>query len=496
MKAATSHLDGPWGGRVLRIARACDRFWLAPANPKTLGLIRLLTGFLTLYVHLAYCVDLQEFFGKDAWSSLQFTNHQRDLRTGTPWWYDSPDWAPILPAIILPPDQESRDAVIGYIAELSNGPKPARDQFIAFLRGEEVTNWVGNPPPAFLVNIETVDPRGREATAQFIEGLPTDPSERSEILEYLRVWGYDYRQTVQRGVYAFSIWFHVTDPFWMAVMQGLIVVVTLLFAVGFCTRITSALTWLAAVSYMQRSPMTLFGGDTIMNVLLFYLMIGPSGAALSVDRLIVHWLARRKAEREGIPVPVWKPPQPMISANFALRLMQVHFCFIYFASGTSKLLGGNWWNGTAIYYTMANYEFAPLRYWYYSASLRWLCQHRWLWEIFMEGGSFFTLGLEISLPLLVWNRRLRPYYVAASMLLHTMIALTMGLVVFSLLMATLVSSFIPGEAVERFLARVRGLRPAPLPAEPTTDEDDEAEPSAFKKEKALAVGGTHVKAKD
>ena len=41
--------------------------------------------------------------------------------------------------------------------------------------------------------------------------------------------------------------------------------------------------------------------------------------------------------------------------------MQVHFCIIYLASGASKLQGPAWWNGTALWQTIANYEFAGPR---------------------------------------------------------------------------------------------------------------------------------------
>ena len=43
-------------------------------------------------------------------------------------------------------------------------------------------------------------------------------------------------------------------------------------------------------NYWQRTPVTLFGMDTMNNIVLFYLMISPCGAALSVDR----WLQVRK----------------------------------------------------------------------------------------------------------------------------------------------------------------------------------------------------------
>ena len=48
-----------------------------------------------------------------------------------------------------------------------------------------------------------------------------------------------------------------------------------------------------------------------------------------------------------------------MSANFATRLIQINFCLIYFAAGTSKLLGTSWWNGTAPNRFLLNYSFAP-----------------------------------------------------------------------------------------------------------------------------------------
>jgi hypothetical protein len=196
--------------------------------------------------------------------------------------------------------------------------------------------------------------------------------------------------------------------------------------------------------YVQRSPVTLFGQDAMMMLLLLYLMIGPSGAALSVDR----WLARRRAcgsNSEAL--------RPSVSANLALRLMQVNFCIIYLTAGLSKLLGGSWWGGTAVWWTLANYEFAPLRMPLYYEALRWLAQHRLAWELVMTGGVLYTLVLEISFPYLVWKRELRWLMVSDSVLLHLTIGLFMGLVTFGLLMMALVLSFVPAEAVNRLLVR-------------------------------------------
>jgi hypothetical protein len=365
-------------------ARAWNDFWFRPANPTVLGLIRILAGLLTLYVHFAYSYDLQEFFGRDAWFNLAAADEMRR---------DAP--------VVAPP-----------------------------------LDWEEQP---------------------VVQPLPPGAEERAMTLQYMQRWGVDPRLAVSRGGCYWSFWFHVTDPAAARLLHAGVLLVMLLFTVGLCSRITSVLTWLAALSYIQRSPMTLFGMDTIMIVLLFYLMIGPSGAALSVDRL----LAGRRARRAGGTLP---PPEPSVSANLALRLMQVHFCFIYLAAGLSKLLGGSWWSATALWWTLANYEFTPLRFAFYEDALRWLCRHRWLWEVVMTGGVFYTLVLEISFPFLVWGRRTRGLMLLGAVLLHTGIALTMGLIGFGLFMLTLVLSFVPAEAVRLpFRAVVpvrRRLRPA------------------------------------
>jgi hypothetical protein len=224
-----------------------------------------------------------------------------------------------------------------------------------------------------------------------------------------------------------------------------------LFMLGVCTRVTSVLTWFGALCYIHRAPEVLYGVDTMMVILLLYLMIGPSGGALSLDRWLARWWAVRRARREGRPEPPWQPPQPSATANLAIRLIQVHFCIIYLAAGMSKLLGGAWWNGTAIWYTMSNYEFAPFPFPPYVAFLRFLGAHRVLRELFLEGGVVFTLMLEIGLPFLIWQRRLRWLMIVGAVMLHLGISMSMGLTNFGLTMITMVVAFVPPETVRAAL---------------------------------------------
>ena len=51
---------------------AWDRFWFTPADPATLGLIRILAGSIILYTHAAWSVDLMGYFGPEGRLPVDF----------------------------------------------------------------------------------------------------------------------------------------------------------------------------------------------------------------------------------------------------------------------------------------------------------------------------------------------------------------------------------------------------------------------------------------
>jgi hypothetical protein len=250
----------------------------------------------------------------------------------------------------------------------------------------------------------------------------------------------------EKGQYVWSIYYHVHDPLWVAVIHVGILAVLLLFTLGLWTRVASVLAWMGAMQYVERLPTSMFGMDTMLIILLLYLMIGDSGAALSLDR----WMDRRRQRREHGPRADLSL-KPSWSANFAIRLVQIHFCIIYITSGLTKLLGSSWWGGTALWLCLANTNFAPMRVLPYNEFLIFLCQHLWLWQIFMTGGVIFTLFTEISFTFLVWRAQARPFMLTCSVMLHLGIGLIMGLTVFSLLMLVMVASFVPPDQMRSYV---------------------------------------------
>ena len=153
---------------------------------------------------------------------------------------------------------------------------------------------------------------------------------------------------------------------------------------------------MVVISFAHRVPEALFGLDKLIGMLILYLAIGPSGKALSVD----SWLARRRA-KDKQPVP------PSIAANFALRLIQIHMCIMYFFAGASKMQGTAWWNGQAMWLVFGNLE-------YQSVDMTWMAWHPWAIELL----SHFTLFFELSFCVLIWVRLLRPLVLLAALVLH------------------------------------------------------------------------------
>jgi len=485
------------------IGKAWNRFWFLPSDPTPLGLIRIIAGAIVLYVHLAYCLELTEFFGPRGWWSQDMANRER---TGVLYPLSPLTWDKQPQALRLPETPERRHALFEFLRRLPDAPSeriarlvvistiyqkldeiterrrlfsefaslpidqrssmrrelrdvgqiiPIPPSFFVFLEEAEglITLLAPAPSPAFdavLDWFQDLPPGELVPALEFIEKLPKNRTERLKVLDEYEFWNIDPRTAYATGKTVFSPWFHLTDPAAMKVVHGLVLIVMFLFMIGWATRVTSVLTWLAALGYMHRTPPIMYGIDTLMAVVLFYLMIGPSGAALSVDRLRARFRAARALAKGPAPwaEAMLAGPRPSAHANFTLRLLQIHFCFIYAASGLAKLKGVTWWNHTAGWMALVNPGFSLVyRHWFESLVLM-IAEFRPLLALITGGFVVFTIALETTLPLLIWSR-LRPLMIIGSVCLHTGIAILMGLTPFGLLMMTVLLAFFPAAVLRR-----------------------------------------------
>jgi hypothetical protein len=331
------------------LLRGWNDFWFRPADPATLGMVRICTGLILLYVHLTCAAWILDFVGPEAWV-----------------------------------DQEA----------------------IAKLR----------------------DPQALAKHAP--EGAAT-PQALHESKSY-----------------AFSLWFWITNPTIIVILHSVFLLALLTFTLGLCSRISSIVVWMGHLSYIQRSHDIWFGMDTIVLMITLYLMFAPTGATLSLDRLI----QRLRAARGALAVPMRgallldPPAQPSWTGNAVIRLIQVHMAIVYLWAGLSKLQGAQWWNGVAGYRTMMVPEFRIF-------SLDWLAEAApdWITLLVSSFVTYFTLIFEIGFVFLVWNRKLRPLVLFSALLLHLGIGLFMGLGAFAMIMLTGCMAFVEPSSMRRFL---------------------------------------------
>lgn len=233
---------------------------------------------------------------------------------------------------------------------------------------------------------------------------------------------------------AWSLFFWIEQPWLLWCVHIFAVSVFFCLMLGLFSRTTAVLGFLFAVSYAQRvTPGAFFGLDKVNCMLALYLMLGPCGARYSLDRLL--------RLRRGDTAPV----VPSISANLAIRLIQLHLCIIYLFSGLAKLPGENWQAGSAVWWAVANYE-------YQSLSATWLAD----WPVIVALATHLTVFWELFYCCLVWNRFLRPIVLWIAVAIHLGIAMFMGMITFGLVMLFANLAFIQPATVRHWVDPLAG----------------------------------------
>jgi hypothetical protein len=214
-----------------------------------------------------------------------------------------------------------------------------------------------------------------------------------------------------------------------------LIVASLCLSAGLGTRVAAALVFVGVLSLERRDPFVFNSGDGLIRILAFYLMLAPSGSALSLDRL------RRGRDR------FWEFPR---RAPWALRMMQLQLSILYLAAVWAKVRGTTWNDGTAISYAVrvGDLERLPIPYFVaHTATISDLL-------------TYGALAIELGLAVLIWNRRLRPWVLGLGIALHLGIDWSIRVGFFSLAVLVLFLAFLPADRAERLILGLR-LRPRP-----------------------------------
>ena len=195
-----------------------------------------------------------------------------------------------------------------------------------------------------------------------------------------------------------------------------------LFVVGGClilgifSRSAAVIAWLLHLCTVKSEEFLTYGVDNFTTIGLFYLMLSPLPDQLSLDW---RWRNLRSHDRDFL--------------GFFRRALQVHLCINYFFGGIMKSLGVEWWNGTSIWRVLISPPFNVLS--------PQLLVH---WKYLFQFAGIFVCAIETGYPLFIWFKKTRLLWLACICTIHFMIAVTMGLYLFSLVMITLnLAAFAP-----------------------------------------------------
>lgn len=438
-----------------------NEFWFAPSDPATIGFVRLAAGLMIFYTHLVWSLDLEGFFGRDAWVSREamtaFLDGDRPAYRPTDPWKAAkgmdyqgrapfnlegdpagagapaggeplrPSPAATGPAAPRPDAGVNNPNILAGrpLFRPARGPQPleallgGRDRSATGIAAPAAT---GDAKPAAAAKASTEKP----APADTAEAVPAVVRAATDDLAPPPI-----APAAKRSIWKPShFWLVDGSPWLLWSSHVAALAVFLMFALGLFSRVTSVLTWMLVVSYAHRTPGALFGLDQINAMLAFYLMFAPTGAALSLDL----WL---RARREG----AWPAVEKFTAATVSTRLIQLHMCLIYFMAGAGKMLGEAWWDGNAMWMAFANGE-------YQSVDMTWTRN----FPVMLAIIGHCTILWEMGFGILVWNRSLRPLILAFAVPLHLGIGMCLGMMTFGLVMLIGVGSFIPPEVARAWLS--------------------------------------------
>ena len=197
---------------------------------------------------------------------------------------------------------------------------------------------------------------------------------------------------------------------------------------GAAPRIAAVTLFVVVVSLQHRNPLPLNSGDKLFAILAGLMSFLP------LERRWALWPVPRPSSERA---PVW-----------AVRLLQLQICYVYWASALTKLANERWRSGWALRDVLASPIYAE-------------------WPAYIDSFPIIavltwgTVLFEASFPVLVAARRLRPWVLVAGVVFHLSIELSMTIPMFSAVMIVSYAAFLDDATLQRALAKVSSTARAP-----------------------------------
>jgi len=264
------------------------------------------------------------------------------------------------------------------------------------------------------------------------------------------LWGVGARfidpESTRRGwLPLFTGLFSKTDATLFDLAYLLLVVLAVLFTLGWRTRIVTPFLLVFWVGLSTNSTLLTNGGDTVLRLVLFFALFADLSRHFSVDAARRRRAPVTPAVASAGQAPVGlvqvvralvdRIPRlvPVLLHNTALVLCAYQIMLVYVNSAILKIQGAEWRDGTATYYSLVLDGYRPWP---------------WINDLLVQSSlgivvaSFVAVTFQGLFPLLILWRPTRIVALVAITGMHVMIGLLLGLWPFSLAMIALDFLFI------------------------------------------------------
>ncbi len=231
-----------------------------------------------------------------------------------------------------------------------------------------------------------------------------------------------------KNPYPWTLSLHLWNgtPLFQALLFLLTACCALGLLVGYRTQWMTCLCWFLTASLHARNFLICQGGDDYLKMSLFWSMFLPLGARFSIDSALTF-------SREKVPTRL------LSCASFALVAQTI---ILYISTATFKSRGGDWWEGTALYYVLNLDCFA-----------RGTAFLLLLFPGLLRYMTYAVLAYEFLGPFLlispIWNGPLRTFGVFGFLLLHLGIMSSMAIGPFQWVSMAAITAFLPSWFWER-----------------------------------------------
>jgi len=147
-----------------------------------------------------------------------------------------------------------------------------------------------------------------------------------------------------------------------------------------------------------------------------------NGSATLTSLLLIYFVFMSE-NKQPIFNQIFSYPNNLVT-NTSFLMAQLQICILYIVAGISKLIGNEWFEGEAFYYTL-NFAFF---------SQQTLVNQLFKSDLALYFSNYLALGYQLTFAILIWIKPLKKWLLLVGAGMHVGIIVLNGLVDFGLIM--------------------------------------------------------------